>query len=192
MTDKQIIIDGVDVSGCEFATKAEMFLDTHCRLYDYKYCIGKDCHYKNWKRKEQECEELKEKLIKWLGKEGLRQSEKEFYEQQLDQLKADNEELKKIIERLDVPKHEVVDMDIAFENEKLKAENEKLQDIANKLLDERNKYLDKWSINLIYKQTLTEIKEIAEKIDDECEYSCFASCAKKAKKQILRKISEVE
>ena len=36
------------------------------------------------------------------------------------ELKAENEELKKIIERLDVPKHEVIDMDIALENEKLK------------------------------------------------------------------------
>ena len=41
------------------------------------------------------------------------------------------------------------------------------------------------------KEALTEIKEIAEKIGDECEYSFFASCAKKAKKQILQKISEV-
>lgn len=38
----------------------------------------------------------------------------------LEQLKANNEELKKIIKRLDVPKHEVIDMDIALENEKLK------------------------------------------------------------------------
>ena len=41
------------------------------------------------------------------------------------------------------------------------------------------------------KQALKEIKEIAEQINDECEYNCFASCAKKAKKQILQKISEV-
>ena len=41
-------------------------------------------------------------------------------------------------------------------------------------------------------KTLTEIKEIAETIEDGCEYSFFASCAKKAKKQILQKISEVE
>lgn len=59
MTDKQIIIDGVDVSGCEFATKAETVWDEHCRLYDYNYCIGKDCYYKQLKRKEQECEAYK-------------------------------------------------------------------------------------------------------------------------------------
>lgn len=56
---------------------------------------------------------------------------------QNEELQKENEELKKIIEKLDVPKHEVIDMDIALENEKLK-------------------------------QTLTEIKEIAE----ECYYKC--------------------
>ena len=60
----------------------------------------------------------------------------------------------------------------------------------------------KWSMDMIPKdilinkikkleQALEGIKEIAEKIEDECEYNCFASCAKMAKKQILQKISEV-
>lgn len=44
-----------------------------------------------------------------------------------DQLIVENDELKKIIERLDVPKHEVIDMDIALENEKLKEENDELK-----------------------------------------------------------------
>ena len=42
------------------------------------------------------------------------------------------------------------------------------------------------------KQTLEQIKEIAEKIDEECEYLRFGSCALEAKKQILQKISECE
>ena len=64
MTDKQIIIDGVDVSGCE--NYGETMAKTHnCTLYDeyLRPCKGTNCYYKNWKRKEQECEELK-KLLK--------------------------------------------------------------------------------------------------------------------------------
>ena len=51
-------------------------------------------------------------------------------QQQLDQLKAENDELKKIIARLDVPKHEVIDMDIALENEKLKQTLTEIKEIA--------------------------------------------------------------
>ena len=39
---------------------------------------------------------------------------------------------------------------------------------------------------------IEEIKEIAEDINDECEYLLFGSCAAEAKNQILQKISECE
>ena len=64
MTDKQIIIDGVDVSGCEFLTKTR-----HCKAHisimgtDTNKCkCFSNCYYKQLKRKEQECEKLKEEL----------------------------------------------------------------------------------------------------------------------------------
>ena len=125
MTDKQIIIGGVDVSGCEF------YCDGCCtELTDsYGDYIDKcteynNCYYKQLKRKEQECERLKEKLNPKLknahctyfeGQTGLCKA-KEFtkcnpvncklytidelstiveLQQQLDQLKAENEGLKK-------------------------------------------------------------------------------------------------
>lgn len=59
---KQIIIDGVDVSGCE--NYGETMAKTHnCTLYDeyLRPCKGADCYYKQLKAKEQECEELKKK-----------------------------------------------------------------------------------------------------------------------------------
>ena len=67
MTDKQIIIDSVDVSGCENFScgiceeenkipKTINHFTADCRMYP-------NCYYKQLKRKEQECEELKQVLI---------------------------------------------------------------------------------------------------------------------------------
>ena len=114
MTDKQIIIDGVDVSGCEFYNKD----DKTCREVNGKYdtdicefdkCKNSDCNYKQLKRKEQECEKLKEGYLeltdivssymddftgynKELGDFDIVLCVKELMEQ-LDQLKAENEKL---------------------------------------------------------------------------------------------------
>lgn len=65
MTGKQIIIDGIDVSGCVYyqynmcAATKDNYGDCslYCKDYEMKYC-----HYKQLKRKEQECEELKEEI----------------------------------------------------------------------------------------------------------------------------------
>lgn len=56
MTDKEIIIDGVDVSKCAYLRYDHIGCDI-----DQTYCLGNDCSYKQLKRKEQECEELKDK-----------------------------------------------------------------------------------------------------------------------------------
>jgi hypothetical protein len=56
MTDK-IIIDGVDVSECNHFK----YEGVNCVIYN-TYCWGFDCNYKQRKRKEKECEELKERL----------------------------------------------------------------------------------------------------------------------------------
>ena len=76
MTDKQIIIDGVDVSGCDFLAKEDGYCSYSGEYRAYKGQCGcsdeemcKDhpnCFYKKalkqLKAKEQECEELKKKL----------------------------------------------------------------------------------------------------------------------------------
>lgn len=76
MTDKQIIIDGIDVSGCDFLAKKDDYCSYSGVTYAYKgQCMCSDeemckehpkCFYKKvlkqLKRKEQECEELKEEL----------------------------------------------------------------------------------------------------------------------------------
>ena len=62
MTDKQMIIDGIDVSECinrndlKFASY-NCYLNGGCQCKD-----NPNCYYKQLKRKEQECEELKERL----------------------------------------------------------------------------------------------------------------------------------
>lgn len=61
-----------------------------------KYLKLKEFTNKEFQELKAENEELKDKLLKWLGKEGLRQSEKEFYEEQLDQLKAELEKYKQL------------------------------------------------------------------------------------------------
>ena len=65
MTDKQIIIDGVDVSGC-VALKDDGIKKPLCRAGGITsvYKSYQNCYYKQLKRKEQECEELKVEVKK--------------------------------------------------------------------------------------------------------------------------------
>lgn len=67
MTDKEIITDGIDVSECHNYNSK----NGKCPIpywIGYIKCTGlncsdiKDCYFKLFKRKEQECEELKEKI----------------------------------------------------------------------------------------------------------------------------------
>lgn len=67
MENKEIYIDDVDVSWCEFYNKD----DKTCREVNGKYgtdicefdkCENYNCYYKQLKRKEQECEELKKQV----------------------------------------------------------------------------------------------------------------------------------
>ena len=100
MTDKeQIMIDGVDVSGCELYSK---YREKYCEWH--LPCQGQSCSYKlDWalkqlKLKEQECEELKiyiesnEQQVKEV--ETLVMDNDRLINE-LDQLKEENNELKK-------------------------------------------------------------------------------------------------
>ena len=134
MTDKQIIIHGVDVSGCEW------YSSTY-----FKPCDGckntPNCCYKQLKRKEQECEEFrkandeKNKLLAKLGYPTTATAKRKVFclQEQLDQLKVENEEFKKL----------------------LKVRIEDLCDScgASSMMPMPCK---------VYEKTLTEIKEIAE------------------------------
>ena len=178
MTNKQIIIDGVDVSRCdELITQSENTII--CEITGYLCNDRQNCYYKQLKRKEQECEELvskgnqldkKCKQQSWdIGNLGykIKNQRHEINNRlkQLDQLKADREEALKQLEF------------VRTLNTVREAEIRKLS------------------------KTLTEIKEIAEKAKkdicnncgwrntDSCDPTDY-TCGEFIK--ILQKISEVE
>ena len=97
MTDKQIIIHGVDVNRCMFFNEEyeedDIQIKNFCE-WQFVPCQEFDCakcYFKNWKRKEQECEELKERLY-------VQAKEKVKYIFELDQLKQILTEIKEIAE----------------------------------------------------------------------------------------------
>ena len=61
MTDKQIIIDGVDVSECKY-WKGYCRIASLCDYSGHLCEVTPKCYYKQLKAKEQECEELKEEI----------------------------------------------------------------------------------------------------------------------------------
>ena len=94
MNDKTVI-DGIDVNKCQHYGKCS----TYCYVVEELCSDNPNCYYKQLKRKEQECEELK-KIIKEAKSSRLDlqsflvcEALGEEYEQQIDQLKAENEEL---------------------------------------------------------------------------------------------------
>ena len=67
MADKQIIIDGVDVSGCK--KYEHEIVRCNATLKNMCFCGGRctdkknaDCYFKQLKRKEQECNKYKQTL----------------------------------------------------------------------------------------------------------------------------------
>ena len=68
MIDKQIIIDGVDVSGCECSSQIDLDINIICNSNSPKKCSGycKDnpnCYYKQLKRKEQELQQAMDNYV---------------------------------------------------------------------------------------------------------------------------------
>lgn len=134
MTNKQIIIDGVDVSGC----KNSRYYDNicHCDLcYTEKTCKDfKNCYYKQLKRKEREYEEL-ERQFEIMKKDMLECTAcraTSTLKKQLDQLKAENDELKEEVDQLEEDLKEectrcAITNQLDKQIEDLQAENEKLK-----------------------------------------------------------------
>lgn len=76
MTDKQIMIDGVDVSKCNYFNNTDKsYCEECCSEFGCAICNDRpNCYYKQLARKEQECEELKETLaeIKEIAKKEVK------------------------------------------------------------------------------------------------------------------------
>ena len=166
----------INVSDCEFYG-----YDGVCKLYSGSIC-SKDCsnypncYFKQLKRKEQKCERLKEEIkTNGFGCFNIEMSE------QLDQLKADNDTLRQFLSKEPLA---LQALQSAYSSYKKSA------DVFYEMVKQ-------------YKQTLTDIKEIAEE-EIECktyeiENDCFNKTRCKAlnehidfTKQILQKISQCE
>ena len=134
MTDKQIIIDGVDVSGCRYLFDDTSYKrsKTSCSitLKDCKY-LGNNCYYKQLKAKEQECEKLrfpmKDNNYAILTKE-------EF--ENFNQLKKENKQLKQTLAEIkeiaENNKHSVLCF-TAFEGDTIEVNNEPMATILQKI-----------------------------------------------------------
>ena len=110
MTDKQIMIDGVDVSGCDFLAKEDDYCSYSGEYRAYKGQCGcsdeemcKDhpnCFYKKvlkqLKAKEQECEELKSDLTDLSKNVDCKNGTILTFKEQLDKLKQTLAEIKEI------------------------------------------------------------------------------------------------
>jgi len=112
MTKEPIMIDDVDVSECPHIEYEHKWWDVAgyernsenvCALSfdknadfeeDFLCQDNPNCYYKQLKRKEQECEKLKDELIDVKWKIEVQDIELNDKEEQLDQLKAENEKLK--------------------------------------------------------------------------------------------------
>ena len=176
--DKQIIIDGVDVSGCPYYIDSEGGCSSHdCECIK---CVHNVCFYKDYKVKEQECEELKkdnncfqDRVVK-LKLAVLSMTD------DIDQLKAENDKYSLFIEKL---------CDYAG----LECDNEEqaMRTLLN-LASQMNKA--RWIIDK-YKQTLAEIKEIAETAA-KCMYATYSDDYTEGYswlgRIILQKISDCE
>lgn len=88
MTDKQIIIDGVDVSECEHYEDLNCFAYRDSCGYPLDCKDNPSCYYKQLKHKHQECEKVKQTLIeiKEIAEEDFNHTCRETYARQLKQI----------------------------------------------------------------------------------------------------------
>lgn len=170
MTEKVMIIDGADVGECEFYYHGFCALQNKIRetLPSVKTCSKNEfCICKQLKRKEQECEYLKNCLDKSIktqtDSELWWEKERKDLKTKLDQLKAENEELKQW--------------------------QEDAEDILKTQLDNFDKVENR------YKQALDEIEGLTQSTLDEFEYDDEGqqlSYCKDVSEQILNIINKAK
>lgn len=192
MTDKQVIIDGCDVSGCKLFRNGicSSPINPKCKL-----CVEineKMCYYKQLARKEQElkniCEAFDIEYIidKETGNLIGRCNKLYKKEQECEELKRKCEENKTVFLQLQQWQDE--DLRQIAELKRIKDDFFKQAEISQEVVLNKNKIIEKLEKEIVkYKQTFEEIKEIAEKhkATAHCDYLTDME-------QILQKISESE
>ena len=142
MTDKQIIIDGVDVSDCIYYEDGKCFNNEICQCSCNKVAV---CYYKEYKRKEQECKVFA--LDAKIADNHLQNRIK-----MCDALGEKLKEKEQECERLDIEAQ-----NLFTEKTNLEIELNELKAYIKEDLAPHAK---------LYKQTLTEIREITDIIND--------------------------
>jgi hypothetical protein len=149
--EKEIIIDGIDVAGCEFLRYCVIPENEGCEIDDNLCCDVGNCYFKQLERSQKENKELKEENVKLLFDKGT--------------LIEFCNKLTKIIDEKKENEAELYEKNVQLqeENEKLKKKNKELLNLSNKggalLVAESTK-------NKKYKQALEEIKEDLKPLED--------------------------
>lgn len=102
MTNKQIIVDGVDVSGCKhfkIGTCLADYLLTDMDFSEAKCELCKDCYFKQLTRKTQECEELRIKNNILKEHNRYYKNESKRYKKEIGGLKAEKEQAEQKLKR---------------------------------------------------------------------------------------------
>lgn len=189
MTNKQVIIDGCDVSGCEcYSEHREGYCGWHTP------CEGDICPYKlKWalqqlKRKEQECEELKEDKIYLQDRVGKLERAILRRNKQLDQLKAENEELKRQYKELGQCSKALKEY---FEKEKETLSNKFLK--LKQTLDEIKQILELYANSKVGEEQPDGTYQLSSGIGGSFGFGfCTTTYDPRPARQALQKISEVE
>ena len=121
MTDKQIIIDGVDVSECKY-WKGYCRIASLCDYSGHLCEVTPNCYYKQLKRKEQECEELTSQRDKFEFGNNILEHERNNYKHVLDKIE-----------------HQVTELFLGVEN-KDRTYCKKILDIINSVKDKNVPY----------------------------------------------------
>lgn len=144
MTDKkEIIIDGVDVSGCEYYAQGICNIPDVIETYDS--CMDKGaCYFKQLQRKEKECEEVSNEIVelnvKYETVVNLAKKNADANEYCLQELEKENQKLKQALDEIEQELKE----DIYCESQECGCDDfeESLRCTKNKILDIINKAKD--------------------------------------------------
>ena len=141
MTDKQIIIDGIDVSGCEDYKCDGTCANSAYHLFNFetKYanCKNRNCYYKQLKAKEQECEELKEENFELKEEVSI---DRALFEE-IDQLKKENEELKEELQKYKNKQQEELELKKLLADSFKEMQHDLYKKFnGNSLIEKRNPY----------------------------------------------------
>ena len=173
MTDKQIIIDGVDVSKCKHHRKCILPDNIGCKIDDFLCCDKPNCYFKQLALKTQECESLNKRASSLEEIADNLQQRNHHLTQECEELIKEKAEIKKYLGISD------------------KTIMQRLEELTEYKLKRQLEYIKIQEENDRYRKALEEIeKEIRDFQCDNCEdYHC-ETCDMKDILVIINKAKE--